>query len=78
MPEDIPFTITRTIYDPASKNFVFDSNDTKALPKIRNWIIDNNPSIYWYILRIDNPTTSDISQWAVEIYTQQALTIAEA
>jgi hypothetical protein len=76
--EDIPLTITRTIYDPASKDFVFDSGEAKALPSIRDWINDHNPVIYWYILRIDNPTDTDISQWAVELYTHQALTIAEA
>jgi hypothetical protein len=78
LPGNLPFTITRTIYDPASKDFVFDSGEVKALPSIRDWINDHNPAIYWYILRIDNPTDTYISQWAVELYTHQALTITEA
>ena len=78
MPECPLFTITRTIYDPAIKDFVFDSGDGKALPHIKEWISSHNPVIYWYILRIDNPTYIDIFQWAVELYTHQALTIVEA
>ena len=70
--------ITRTIYDPARKDFVFDSADAKALPNIRAWINNHNPVIYWYVLRIDNTTDTDIFQWAVELHTHQALTITEA
>jgi hypothetical protein len=76
--EDKPIIITRTIYDPARKDFVFDSADAKALPNIRAWIDTHNPVIYWYILRIDNTTDTDIFQWAVELHTHQALTITEA
>ena len=71
-------SISRTIYDPAVKDFVTASSDAKALPHIKEWINDHNPVIYWYILRIDNPTDNDISQWAVELYAHQALTITEA
>ncbi len=78
MHERLPVTITRTIYDPAVKDFVFDSGEKKALPKIREWIDSHNPLIYLYILRIDNTTDTDISQWAVELYTHQALTITDA
>jgi len=76
--ENPPFAITRTIYDPASKDFVFDLGDGKNLPNVKEWINNHNPVIYWYILRIDNPTEADIFQWAVELYTSQALTILEA
>ena len=71
-------TISRTIYDPAIKDFITSSDDTKALPNVKQWITDKNPVIYWYILRIDNPPDADISQWAVELYAHQALTITEA
>ncbi len=76
MTEKRPVSISRTIYDPAVKDFVFDSGEKKALLSIRKWIDSHNPVIYWYILRIDNSTDTDISQWAVELYTHQALTIA--
>ncbi|GEM_PF-4004828 len=76
--EVIPISITRTIYDPAKKDFVFDSDEDKALPSVRNWINRCNPVIYWYILRIDNLADSDVSQWAVELYTHHALSITEA
>ena len=78
MSEADPIFISRTIYDPARKDFVFDSADAKALPNIRAWIDTHNPVIYWYILRIDNTTDTDIFQWAVELHTHQALTITEA
>jgi len=78
MPENLPLTFTRTIYDPASEDFVFDSGEKKALPNIKEWIKDHNSRIYWYILKIDNLSDSDISQWAVELYTHQALSITEA
>ena len=71
-------TISRTIYDPVIKDFVTSSADAKALPNVKKWITDQNPVIYWYILRIDNPPDADISQWAVELYAHQALTITEA
>jgi len=70
-------TLTRTIYDPAIKDFITSTPDAKALPHIKQWINQHNPAIYWYILRIDNPSDTDISQWAVELYAQQALTITE-
>ena len=72
-----PITISRTIYDPDIKDFIFDSSETKAMPGIKQWINNHNPVIYWYILRMDNPSDSDISQWAVELYTHQALSITE-
>ena len=78
MSEADSISISRTIYDPARKDFVFDSADAKALPNIRAWIDTHNPVIYWYILRIDNTTDTDIFQWAVELHTHQALTITEA
>ncbi|MCK4827793.1 hypothetical protein KA005_69335, partial [bacterium] len=78
MTENHLISISRTIYDPAVKDFVTESPDAKALPHIKEWINDHNPVIYWYILRIDNPTDNDISQWAVELYAHQALTITEA
>ena len=71
-------SLSRTIYDPAIKDFVTSSDDAKALPNVKQWINDKNPVIYWYILRIDNPPDADISQWAVELYAHQALTITEA
>ena len=71
-------SISRTIYDPDTKDFVTGAPDAKALPHIKEWINQHNPFIYWYILRIDNITDDDISQWAVELYTHQALTITEA
>ena len=73
-----PITLTRTIYDPAIKDFITSTPDAKALPHIKEWITQHNPVIYWYILRIDNQTDTDISQWAVELFTHQALTITEA
>jgi hypothetical protein len=47
------------------------------MPGIKQWINKHNPVIYWYILRMDNPSDSDISQWAVELYTHQSLSITE-
>lgn len=73
-----PITITRTIYDPALKNFVFDSPEEKVMPKVRQWIEKENPVIYWYILRVDNPSELLFDQWAVELYTHQALSITDA
>ena len=70
--------VTRTIYDPATKNFVFKSNEDKAMPNIRQWIEKKNPVIYWYILRIDNSSELMFEQWAVELYTHQALSITNA
>ena len=70
-------TLTRTIYDPAIKDFIISTPDAKALPHIKQWINQHNPVIYWYILRLDNPSDSDISQWAVELYAHRALTITE-
>ena len=71
-------TLTRTIYDPAIKDFITSSPDAKVLPHIKEWINQHNPVIYWYILRLDNPTNADISQWAVELYAHRALTITKA
>lgn len=73
-----PITITRTIYDPALKNFVFDSPEEKVMPNVRKWIEKENPVIYWYILRVDNPSELLFDQWAVELYTHQALSITDA
>ena len=78
MPEKPSITISRTIYDPATKGFITSTLDAKALPNIKEWINQHNPAIYWYVLRIDNPTDADISQWAVRLYAHQALTITEA
>ena len=47
------------------------------MPNIKEWINAHNPAIYWYILRIDNPTDTSIDQWAVELYAHQALSITE-
>ena len=71
-------SISRTIYDPATKGFITSTPDAKAMPNIKEWINQHNPVIYWYVLRIDNPKDVDISQWAVELYAHQALTITEA
>lgn len=73
-----PLTITRTVYDPATRDFVFDSAESKALPSIRQWINNKNPVIYWYILRVDNQSELPLDQWAIELYTHQALNITEA
>ncbi|WP_321416957.1 formylglycine-generating enzyme family protein [uncultured Methanomethylovorans sp.] len=73
-----PLTITRTVYDPATRDFIFDSAESKALPSIRQWINNNNPFIYWYILRVDNQSELSLDQWAIELYTHQALNIKEA
>ena len=70
-------TLTRTIYDPAIKDFITSTPDAKAMPNIKEWINQHNPVIYWYILRIDNPTDASIDQWAVELYAHQALSITE-
>ncbi|WP_321416959.1 SUMF1/EgtB/PvdO family nonheme iron enzyme [uncultured Methanomethylovorans sp.] len=73
-----PLTITRTVYDPATRDFIFYSAESKALPNIRQWINNNNPVIYWYILRVDNHSELSFDQWAIELYTHQALNITEA
>ncbi|AKB26593.1 serine/threonine kinase [Methanosarcina sp. MTP4] len=73
-----PIAITRTIYDPALKDFVFDSPEGRAMPNIRQWIDKQNPVIYWYILRVDNPSELLLDQWAVELYNHQALNITDA
>ena len=70
-------SLTRTIYDPAIKDFITSTPDAKALPHIKEWINQHNPVIYWYILRIDNPSDASIDQWAVELYAHQALSITE-
>ena len=75
---DSAISLTRTVYDPAAKDFVTSSADAKALPNVKEWINHHNPVIYWYILRLDNLTDTAISQWAVELYAHQALTITEA
>ncbi len=62
MTEKFPVSISRTVYDPARRDFIFDSTEAKALPNIRNWINSHNPVIYWYVLRIDNLAGTDISQ----------------
>ena len=71
-------SISRTIYDPSTKDFITSTPDAKAMPNIKEWINRHNPVIYWYILRIDNPTDNIINQWAVRLYAHQALTITEA
>ena len=71
-------TLSRTIYDPALKDFVFDSPEAKAMPNIRKWIDNENPVIYWYILRIDNASALPLEQWAVELYMHQALSVPDA
>ncbi len=73
-----PIAITRTIYDPALKDFVFDSPEGRVMPNIRQWIDKQNPVIYWYILRVDNPSELLLDQWAIELYTHQALNITDA
>ncbi|WP_321416513.1 hypothetical protein [uncultured Methanomethylovorans sp.] len=70
--------ITRTIYDPAIKDFVFDSSESKTMPHIKHWINNKNPVIYWYVLRIDILSDNPLDQWAVELYTHQALHIVDA
>jgi hypothetical protein len=70
-------SISLTIYDPSTKDFITSTPDTKALPHIKQWINQHNPVIYWYILRIDNPSDASIDQWAVELYAHQALSITE-
>ena len=70
-------SISRTIYDPATKGFITSTPDAKALPNIKEWINQHNPVIYWYVLRIDNLTDASIDQWAVELYAHQALSITE-
>jgi hypothetical protein len=71
-------SISRTIYNPYIEDFITSTLDPKVMPNIKEWIKRHNPVIYWYILRLDNPADTDISQWAVELYVHQALTITEA
>ncbi|RLG23297.1 hypothetical protein DRN76_05560 [Methanosarcinales archaeon] len=76
-----PFTTLRTVWDPSNKDFVWDAgkpDEYGELPRIKRWIEDKNPNIYWFLLKIANHTDHPVTEWNVTLYTEQALTITEA
>ncbi len=75
------FTTLRTVWDPSSKDFVWDAgkpDEYGELPRIKRWIEDKNPNIYWFLLKIVNHADHPVTEWNVTLYTEQALTITEA
>ena len=75
------FATLRTIWDPSSKDFVWDAgkpDEYGELPRIKRWIEDKNPNIYWFLLKIVNHADHPVTEWNVTLYTEQALTITEA
>jgi hypothetical protein len=75
------FTTLRTVWDPSSKDFVWGAekpDEYGELPRIKEWIRNKNPNIYWFLLKIANRTDHPVIEWNVTLYTEQALTILEA
>ena len=75
------FTTLRTVWDPSIKDFVWDAgkpDEYGELPRIKRWIEDKNPNIYWFLLKIVNRADYPVTEWNVTLYTEQALTITEA
>jgi hypothetical protein len=53
------FTTLRTVWDPSSKDFVWGAekpDEYGELPRIKEWIRNKNPNIYWFLLKIANRT----------------------
>ncbi|HIE31266.1 MAG TPA: hypothetical protein EYP67_02645, partial [Methanosarcinales archaeon] len=75
------FTTPRTVWDPSNKDFVWDAekpDEYGELPRIKRWIKDKNPNIYWFLLKIVNHTGCPVTEWNGTLYTEQALKILEA
>jgi tetratricopeptide (TPR) repeat protein len=80
-PRPTAFTTLRTVWDPSNKDFVWDAekpDEYGELPRIKEWIRNKNPNIYWFLLKIANHTDHPINEWNVTLYTERALTITEA
>lgn len=80
-PPSTQFTTHRTVWDPSSKDFVWDAGrpaEYGELPGIKQWIGDKNPDIYWFLLKIENHADYAVTEWNVTLNTEQALTIIEA
>jgi len=75
------FTTLRTVWDPSSKDFIWGAekpDEYGELPRIKEWIRNKNPNIYWFLLKIVNHADHPVSEWNVTLCTEQALTITEA
>ena len=75
------FITLRTVWDPSNKDFVWGAekpDEYGELPRIKEWIRNKNPNIYWFLLKIANRTDHPVTEWNVTLYTEQALTILEA
>ena len=77
------FTTFRTVWDPnpGNRGFVWSRgkpNEYGELPRIKQWISDKNPNIYWFLLKIVNRSDYPVTEWNVTLYTEQALMITKA
>jgi tetratricopeptide (TPR) repeat protein len=72
--DDTDVTIERTIYDP-TKGFII-SRDVK-LPNVEEWIKIHDPSMYWFILCINNESEGYIDKWGIELDVDSLLDILE-
>jgi hypothetical protein len=75
------FTTFRTVWDPIDEDFVWDAgkpDEYGELSRIKRWIEDKNPNIYWFLLKIVNHADHPVTEWNVTLYTEQAITILEA
>lgn len=77
------FTTFRTIWDPnpGNRDFVWSRgkpDEYGELPRIKQWISDKNPNIYWFLLKIVNRANYPVTEWNVTLYTEQALMITKA
>lgn len=70
------FSLERTIWEPVHRDFILSS--PRALTNVKNWIEKNNPSMYWFILCINNNSEQSIDEWGVELQTQATLKLLEA
>ncbi len=68
-------SIERTIFDPASREFVISSQ--RPIPNVKNWIMKNDPSMYWLIICVNNSSDRSIDQWGIELEIPNTLKILD-
>ncbi len=71
-----PINLERTLYDPVKRDFIISS--PRPLPNIKNWIEKNDPSMYWFIICINNNSDKSIDEWGIKLNITSTLKILDA
>ncbi|MFA4957494.1 MAG: hypothetical protein WC556_11050 [Candidatus Methanoperedens sp.] len=69
-------TLERTIYEPVRRDFIISSQ--RPLVNVKDWIDRNDPSMYWFIICINNNSDKPIEEWGIELETPPTLKILDA